>query len=191
MALAEGWPDDAVEVGRVADAWGVKGWIKIQPFSNRPEALLAAAQWFLLPAEAVVGLKPPGRPAVNLPPCLHVASARRHGDFVVATAQEVTDRGSAEALRGARVFVSRACFPKADADEYYWIDLIGLEVRNRQGQRLGEVAGLIETGPQTVLRIVDAQAAAPVERLVPFVGAYVDYVDLPQRRITVDWGLDY
>jgi 16S rRNA processing protein RimM len=190
MAAAEGWPEDAVEVGRVADAWGVKGWIKVQPFSAEPQALLAARHWFLKAAEAPA-VKAAAAPARSLPPELHVTAARRHGEVVVASAQELPDRNAAEALKGARVFVSRASFPKTDSDEYYWVDLLGLAVFNREGQWLGEVADLIDNGPQTVLRVVDARAAEPVERLIPFVAAYVDDVNLPQRRITVDWGLDF
>ena len=96
----------------------------------------------------------------------------------------------AEALKGARIFVSRASFPQADEDEYYWVDLIGLQVVNREGQSLGTVADLIDTGPHTVLRIVDPTAEGG-ERLVPFVDAYVDDVNIAERRITVDWGLDF
>ncbi|MFZ5544589.1 MAG: ribosome maturation factor RimM [Pseudomonadota bacterium] len=189
MAAAEAWPEDAVEVARVADAWGVKGWIKVQPFSNEPQALLASRHWFLKPADGTGPLKAPV--ARGLPPLLHITAARRHGEAVVAAAQEVADRNAAEALRGARIFVSRASFPRTASDEYYWVDLIGLEVVNRQGERLGTVDGLIDNGPQTVLRVADAAGAEPVERLIPFVAAYVDDVNLGQRRITVDWGLDF
>lgn len=188
----EGWPDDAVEVGRIVDAWGVKGWIKVQPFSAEPDALLAAGQWFLKAPDGPLPVKP-GAPAHPLPPVLQVKGARRHGDVVVAGADELPDRNAAESLKGARVFVSRTSFPQVAEGEYYWVDLIGLEVVNREGELLGTVADLIDTGPHTVLRIV-AEAAAgqePVERLVPFVDAYVDTVDLPSRRITVDWGLDF
>jgi 16S rRNA processing protein RimM len=191
MAAAEGWPEDAVEVGRVADAWGVKGWIKVQPFSAEPQALLAARQWFLKAAEGPSAVKPAGAPARGLPPFLHITAARRHGETVVASAQELPDRTAAEALKGARVFVSRASFPKTDSDEYYWVDLLRLAVVNRQGEALGEVADLIDNGPQTVLRVVDARGTEPVERLIPFVAAYVDDVNLAERRITVDWGLDF
>lgn len=192
MTSLPGWPEDAVEVGRVIDAWGVKGWIKVQPFSAEPDALLAAGQWFLKAPDGPL----PGKPAAAarpLPPVLQVKGARRHGDVVVAGAAELPDRNAAEALKGARVFVSRASFPQATEGEYYWVDLIGLQVVNRQGEALGTVADLIDTGPHTVLRIVaEAQAGEePVERLVPFVDAYVDTVDLAGRRITVDWGLDY
>lgn len=181
------WPDDAVEVGRIVDAWGVKGWIKVQPYSSDPQALFSSRRWFLQPPET----SRPGKPAAALPRLLKVTEAKDHGDVVVASAQEVPDRTAAEALKGARVFVSRASFPTAATDEFYWVDLIGLEVVNRQGERLGAVADLMDTGAHAVLRVVDDGAAEPVERLIPFVGAYVDEVDQSARRITVDWGLDY
>jgi 16S rRNA processing protein RimM len=186
MTAAEAWPDDAVEVARVADAWGVKGWIRVQPFSQEPQALLAAQQWFLKAPDAA-----PGAPARPLPPVLHVASARRHGDAVVASADGVADRTAAEALKGARIFVSRSSFPEADADEYYWVDLIGLAVVNREGETLGTVADLLDTGAQSVLRVLEPTQPSPTERLIPFVSAYVDEVSLEQRKITVDWGRDY
>ena len=181
------WPEDAVEVGRVVDAWGVKGWIKVQPYSSDPQALFSSRRWFLQPPETPHPIKP----GSVLPRLLKVTQAKDHGDVVVATAQEVPDRNAAEALKGARVFVSRASFPTADADEFYWVDLIGLEVVNRQGERLGTVADLLDTGAHSVLRVVDEQQPTPTERLIPFVGAYVDEVDQDARRITVDWGLDY
>jgi 16S rRNA processing protein RimM len=101
----------------------------------------------------------------------------------------VPDRTAAEALRGARVFIGRASFPTPDPDEFYWVDLIGLQVFNREGVLLGEVLGLIDNGVHSVLQVRADPAAA--ERLIPFVAAYVDRVDLAARRIDVDWGLDY
>jgi len=186
------WPDDAVEVGRIVDAWGVKGWIKVQHFAADPQALFSSRRWFLKPPEASGG---PKRPApASLPALLKVTQAKSHGDVVVAQVQDVADRAAAEALRGARVFVSRASFPTAEADEYYWVDLIGLTVVNLQGETLGAVIGLLDTGPHSVLRIAPDGADTgneAAERLVPFVGAYVTDVSLEARRITVDWGLDY
>jgi 16S rRNA processing protein RimM len=196
-AAMPAWPEDAVEVGRIADAWGVKGWIKVQPFSTDPQALLNADVWFLRsPAEA--GYRPGPTPSSAstsgpLPAFLTIGSARRHGDVVVARAEEIADRSAAEALKGARVFVPRGSFPEADPDEYYWVDLIGLEVVNRQGQRLGAVTDLIDTGPHTVLRIrpFEAGEGDEAERLIPFVASYIDDVSLGDKRITVDWDLDY
>jgi 16S rRNA processing protein RimM len=186
------WPEDAVEVGRVLDAWGVKGWVRIQPFAADPQALFSSRRWFLKPPEA----NGPKRPASAgaIPPTLKISQVKHHGDGVVALAQDVDSRDAAESLRGARIFIARSSFPSADPDEFYWVDLIGLSVVNLQGETLGTVTGLIDTGPHSVLRIVP-EGADPkdeaVQRLVPFVGVYVSDVSLPDRRITVDWGLDY
>jgi 16S rRNA processing protein RimM len=179
-------PDDAVEVGRIVGAWGVKGWIKVQPHADDPQALFSSKRWYLRPSEG--GARRPGAP---LPAVLRISQAREHGDAVVAGVHDVADRDSAEALRGARIFVPRSSFPTPAADEFYWVDLIGLEVVNRAGEALGRVEGLLETGAHCVLRVRDPAAAEPVERLVPFVDAYVDAVDLVGRRIVVDWGPDY
>jgi 16S rRNA processing protein RimM len=189
------WPGDAIEVGRIVDAWGLKGWIKVQPFADDPQALFSSRRWFLLPSE-----KPgPARPATGIaaiPSLLKITQAKDHGDVVVALAQEVPDRTAAEALRGARVFIGRASFPSAGPDEFYWVDLIGLDVVNREGVALGRVVGLIDTGPHSVLRVAPVEVAhganaQEAERLIPFVGAYVDEVSLERRLVTVDWGLDY
>lgn len=182
-------PPDAVEVGRVAGAWGVKGWLRVVAHADDPQALLASRGWFIR-----AGAR--NAPARVVPQLLRISDCRRHGDGVVATAHEIPDREAAEALQGARVFVSRASFPTTGADEYYWVDLIGLEVVNRHGESLGTVAGLLETGAHCVLRLQpdggeQAAAATPDERLIPFVNAYIDSVDLRARRIVADWGLDY
>jgi 16S rRNA processing protein RimM len=99
-------------------------------------------------------------------------------------------------MKGARIFISRASFPTAGDGEYYWVDLIGLDVVNRQGEALGTVIDLIDTGAHSVLRIQRPAGEAGVpegasERLIPFVAAYVDDVNLSERRIMVDWGLDF
>jgi len=191
------FPDDAVEVGRVLGPWGVQGWLKVQPFSGDPKALFSSRRWFLKPAEPTTP-RPAGaapRPA-PWPALLRITHSKTHGDGVVAAAQEVPDRSAAEALKGARIFIARSSFPTAAAGEYYWVDLIGLAVVNRQGEALGTVTDLLDTGAHSVLRLRRAEAAPEAtgeaaERLIPFVAAYIDDVNLAERRITVDWGLDY
>ncbi|MFN4360331.1 MAG: ribosome maturation factor RimM [Hylemonella sp.] len=177
-------PADAIEVGRILDAWGIKGWFKVLPYSASPEALFSSKRWFLLPSEK-------GAKTFTGPAKLSIKEAKDHSDSVVASAHEVADRDAAEALRGARIFVARSSFPTPDKDEYYWIDLIGLDVVNREGVALGTVSELMSTGPQTVLVVAYEQEGKPAERMIPFVSAYVDAVDLPTRRITVDWQPDY
>ncbi len=177
-------PADAVEVGRIADAWGVKGWFKILPYSAHPEALFSSKRWYLQPSER-------GAKTFAGTVKLAIIEAKEHSDSVVASAHDVPDRSSAEALRGARIFISRASFPTAGADEYYWVDLIGLEVRNREDLLLGNVRELLSTGPQTVLVIEYLEDGKLQDRMIPFVSAYIDDVDLAARRIRVDWQADY
>jgi 16S rRNA processing protein RimM len=177
-------PADAIEVGRIADAWGIKGWFKVLPYSASPEALFSSKRWFLQPAER-------GAKTFAGTLLLKVIEAKEHSDTVVALAQEVLDRNAAELLKGARIFVSRASFPTPEVDEYYWVDLIGLDVVNREGVALGAVRELLHTGPQTVLVLAYEEDLKTKERMIPFVAVYIDSVDLAARRITVDWQPDY
>jgi len=177
-------PADAVEVGRIADAWGVKGWLKVLPHSASPEALFSSKRWYLQPTER-------GVPTFSGTLLLRIREAREHSDAVVASVHDIDDRTAAEALRGARIFVPRSSFPTAATDEYYWVDLIGLAVVNREGVALGQVKELLSTGPQTVLVIEYTEEGQVRERMIPFVSAFVDGVDLVSRRITVDWQPDY
>ena len=195
-------PADAIEIGRITDAWGIKGWFKVLPHSASPEALFSSKAWFLLPPDRPLK---PKRSAVTAstavsqthwtePLLLTVKEVKNHSDTVVACAHGMDDRNAAESLRGARIFVPRSSFPAAADGEYYWVDLLGLQVVNREGLDLGQVRDLMSTGPQTVLVIEaapEAEGGKSVERMIPFVSAFVDAVDLPGKRITVDWQPDY
>lgn len=189
---APDFPADAIEIGSIVGAWGVKGAFKVQAYATDPQALFSSRRWFLQ-APALSKAAPARR---ALPRLLHITQAREQAGAVVATAQEVDDRDAAQALTGAQVFVSRASFPTAGDNEYYWVDLIGLAVVNREAAVLGEVIGLIDTGAHSVLRVrrpdapVDATPEA-AERLIPFVAVYIDSVDLGAKQVRVDWGLDY
>lgn len=184
-------PSDAIEIGRIADAWGVKGWFKVLPYSTEPAVLLTTRHWFLLPTER-------GARIFEGAVLLEVRQAREHSGGIVAWAQGMDDRNSAEALRGSRIFVSRTAFPKAADDEYYWVDLIGLAVINREKIALGTVRDLLTTGPQTVLVLEgetgigdESAATKSVERMIPFVAAFIDEVDVAGGRILVDWQPDF
>jgi len=177
-------PADAIEVGRIADAWGIQGWFRVLPYSADPEALFSSKRWFLLPSEK-------GAKTFSGVAKLAIKEAKTHSDSIVASAHEVEDRTAAEALRGARIFVARSSFPPAEKDEYYWVDLIGLNVVNREAVVLGKVRELLSTGAQTVLVIDYEQDGRTLERMIPFVSVYIDEVDLPGRRILVDWQADF
>lgn len=184
------FPADAIEVGRIVGAWGIKGAFKVMPHASDPQALHASRRWFLRPGEGKTH---------TVPPLLHVSQAREQAGVVVATAPEIADRDAAEALSGAGVFVARASFPSAGTDEFYWVDLLGATVVNREGLVLGVVEGLLDTGVHSVMRVsvpqgLQAAAAAgevATERLIPFVAHYVDTVDLERKLIAVDWQPDY
>jgi 16S rRNA processing protein RimM len=171
---------ERVVMGRVAAPYAVKGWVKVQAFTEYLDGLLDYERWWLGHEEG----RNKGWRAYRL------LEGKVHGQVLLARLEGVDDRSAAEALKGQDVAVDRAEFPEPDEDEYYWDDLIGLSVVNTEGVLLGKVAGLLETGAHDVLRVVDGNAGAR-ERLIPFVGAYVREVDGEGRRILVEWGADW
>lgn len=185
-------PDDAVELGRIQDAWGIKGWVRILPHSADTSALIASSSWFLQPPEARFAR---GFSAFTGCVGVSVAEVKPHTDGLVAQLDGVDDRNAAEALKGVRIYLPRSAFPATPEGEYYWVDLIGLDVFNREGVHLGVVRDLMPTGPTSVLVLeytetVDG-AEQTAERMIPFVDAYIDDVDRAARRITADWQPDY
>lgn len=159
-------------MGRVVAPYGVQGWIKVQPFTQERKGLLGYAQW-------QVGHEGAWR---SWP----VVEARVHGAAVVAKLAGIDDREQAAAFQGQRIAVARSEFPPAASKEYYWADLVGLQVVNAEGIVLGKVVQLFETGANDVL-VVEGDR----ERLIPFVEGVIRSVDLPGKLVTVDWGVDY
>jgi 16S rRNA processing protein RimM len=155
-------PADAIEVGRIADAWGIKGWFKVLPHSADPQALFSSKRWYLQPSDK-------GAKTFDGTVLLRVKESKEHSDSIVARADGIEDRTAAEGLKGARVFVARSSFPTPDDDEFYWVDLLGLDVVNREGVALGVVKDLLSTGPQTVLVIGFEAEGKAQERMIPFV----------------------
>lgn len=210
-------PQDLVELGRVVSAYGVKGWIKIQPHSSQAEVLLAARTWWLAPravsptprASGPSGSAPSaGFAAPAAPRAVKVLAARPQGSTVVASLEGMADREQAEAMRGQGVYVSRSDFPPLEPGEYYWVDLIGCLVYGEDGAEpvlLGRVSEVADNGAHALLK-VQRLAMDPVqpdprpvltakgqqqEILVPFVDAHLLSVDVAGRRIDTNWPLDY
>lgn len=183
-------PDDLVLVGHVSGAFGIHGWIKVRPYSADADALLHAKTWWLSKSPKENGLHD-----------VDMMQAKAHGEDIVAQLMGVADRNAAEALQGATVQVRRSHFPALDEDEFYWIDLIGLEVVNLRGEKLGTVSDLIDNGAHPILRVAvldadgrqkaDKTDKAVRELLIPFVDRFVTTVDQQEKKITVDWELDY
>lgn len=173
-------PEDLIQVGRVLGAFGVKGWIRIDPFGGDGSVLLdKPAVWF---DDSTESQKP--------------VQIKMHGTAIVAQFAGLSDRDVAQAMRGNGVWVGRDDFPPSDEDEYYWVDLIGCAVINEAGQALGSVTRIEDHGADPVLRVEALDTAANAEkqkrvRLIPFAGAIVAGVDLAARQITVDWDADW
>ncbi len=185
-------PLDLIVVGHVTDAWGIRGGIRIAPYSPDANALISTKQWWL---------EQDGTHSSH-----EVLSAKAHGENITAQLVGFVDRNNAEKLKGARVAIARSRFPVLNDDEYYWIDLIGLDVVNESGEMLGKVTGLMDNGAHQILEVAATQEdgssdgvaskstgtnASVKPRLIPFVSQFVKNVDRGARRITVDWGLDY
>ncbi len=166
--------NDIVVLGRLADPYGIRGWIRLHAFGDDPLAWRGIRTWQIGPEGGPwreIGLK----------------GLKLHGDGLVVFLEGVDDRGAAEKLKGMLLGAPRAALPETGDDEFYWADLIGLGVVNAAGERLGEVAGLIETGANDVLRVVDGDT----ERLLPFVSAVVLAVDREAGLIRVEWSSDW
>lgn len=183
-----GGPEGRIVMGCVLAPFGIKGWLKIEPWSEQPEQLLAYSEWWLGRSGSWRSVK--------------VLECAQHGAFLIARLEGCADRDAAMAWRGCEVALPRQVLPVAAKDEYYQADLIGLEVVNLRGEHLGLVAGLFSNGAHDVLRVapeatagqgysVERKAGAADERLVPWIATVVRAVDVAGRRIEVDWELDW
>ena len=166
-----------VVMGRIAGAFGIKGWVKIQTFTQSLDSLIGYRTWWLSAAE----VNDTGGWQEN-----KVEEAAVHGRLVIAKLSGIDDRSAAELLRGREVAVPRSALPANQPGEYYWAELIGLSVTNLQGVPLGRIGKLLETAAQQVL-LVEGER----ERLIPFIESVVVSVDLAGGSLVVDWDADF
>jgi 16S rRNA processing protein RimM len=162
-----------VILGRVSGAFGVKGWLKVQSYTEPRDNIVGFGVWTLICRGAERAFD--------------IEEGRSHGDGVVAKLRGIDDRDRASEWVGAEIAVERERLPAIAADEFYWTDLEGLEVRTTTGVVLGRVESLLATGANDVLVL-----GGKPERLIPFVvGPVVKSVDLEAGQIVVDWTPDY
>jgi len=157
----------------VRGAYGVKGWVRIRPFDDEAIVLSRSTCWWLRDKATVRRVE--------------VSAVKRHTDSLLAKWQGWDLPEAVDALRGATVCVPRAEFPALPAGQYYWSDLIGLHVVNREGRALGIVQDLASNGAHELLQVSGEDGTL----LVPLVPAHVDEVDLTARVIRVDWQADW
>lgn len=159
-------------MGRVLGPFGVRGWVKCRVFTETLESLQEHPVWTMSHASGEQQMR--------------VEGFEVHPPHILAKLSGVEDRDAAFALQGAEIKVARQALPEPLEGEWYWADLIGLEVINLQGESLGHVRDLLETGAHDVLVVIKER-----ERLIPFVTPILHKVSLTEERIQVDWGLDY
>jgi 16S rRNA processing protein RimM len=171
-----------IVVGKISSPYGIKGWVKLFSYTDPVENILQYQPWFI--KQQGIWKK------------VAIEQGRIHGKILVAHIETVNDRDSAEQLKGCEIAILRAQLPAAKPGEYYWIDLIGLQVINQQGIELGVVDHLMETGANDVLVVrgdtKQGNKHGESERLIPFVlDLFVKSVDLENKTIHVDWDADF
>jgi 16S rRNA processing protein RimM len=187
-----------VLVGFVRDAFGIRGALRITPFSSDPVALLHCPRWFIQPMQTTgIGIIDHNPSFIaTIAQQVDVTQVKRHQeDELIVQFKAVTTRNQADTLKGYSIWIHRNDFPPTAPDEYYWVDLIGCTVVNLQGQTLGTLKQVSEKTVQGVLEITPVSHLYPANTAnpliqIPFVDALVPHIDLAQRRITVDWSID-
>ena len=164
--------DGTVVIGRVRGVFGVKGWVRVQDYSSRIGDILQYDTWLLKQDQGWMSRT--------------VLEGRLHQKGVICHLKGYDDRSEAKELMDADIAIARDRISELEAGEYYWHQLEGLEVLNLNGEYLGRVDHLLETGANDVLVLKGEQ-----ERLVPYTPGVVVDVDLNTGRIQVDWGKDY
>ena len=165
--------DEVLVVGRIASPFGVRGWLRVNAFTAVVESLLEYSPWYLKLKGQWQAVKP--------------LAGRHHGKGLVVQLKTCHDRDAAAALTGTDIGIYRSQLPPVEADEYYWSDLMGMQVITKDDQVLGVVDHLLETGANDVIVVKGEQ-----EHLVPYIkGQVVKSVDLEARIIRVEWDPDY
>jgi 16S rRNA processing protein RimM len=162
-----------VSVGKISGIFGIKGWVKVFSFTDPRENILTYSPWLLKKGDETKTVK--------------VVDGQLQGKTIVAQLADIDDRDQAASLMGWDIFIAQDQLPKAAKDEYYWSDLIGLQVETIDGVQLGVVDSLLETGANDVI-IVQGER----ERVIPFLqGRTIIKVDLDAGKIIVDWDPDF
>jgi 16S rRNA processing protein RimM len=165
--------DQLLVMGRLGSPFGVKGWLHVTAYTELAESLLDYSPWYINRQD---GWR-----------VIEVISGRAHGKGLVVQLKGCSDRDEAALLTGSEVGVYRHQLPPAAADQYYWSDLVGMQVITQDGRALGLLDHLFETGANDVMVVKGEQ-----EYLVPYIeGQVVRSVDLETREIRVDWDPDF
>lgn len=160
--------DAYITVGEIGSTYGIKGWVKVRPFTEFNESILEYSPWYI--------------GSENQWQVLDVEAAKLHGKGVVAKLKGFDTPEQAKILAGKLVAIERAKLPPLPQNQFYWADLIGLSVFNQSGVFLGKVMYLLETGSNDVIVIKDKH-----EQAIPYLPDVVLEVNLNEQKIIVNW----
>jgi len=160
-------------MGRVVAPFGVRGWLRIQTLTARPENLRNYPIWWLRR----------GDNWREVP----LAATKLQNDKLIAQFAGITDRGAAAAWSACEIALPRELLPQIRKDEFYWADLIGLEVIDAERRKVGQVVQILQTGANDVLVVEGANG----QTLIPFIANVIQRVDLAAAVIEVDWREDF
>ncbi|HTE13944.1 MAG TPA: ribosome maturation factor RimM [Burkholderiales bacterium] len=167
-------------MGRISAPFGIKGWIRVQPYSETASNLTNYSTWWLSGNNSAAGWRK-----------VQVEQAQSQGADVVAKLAGCDDRDVAAGFKGQIVAIPREAFPPAEKGEFYWADLVGLSVTNSEGVAFGVVTSMLETGANAVMVVQQSTVDKGEERLIPFIAEVVKRVDIAAGLIEVDWGADF
>ena len=160
-------------VGRISGVFGVKGWVKIHSYTEPLENILSYKPWLISKGEEWQPIE--------------LKTGKRHGKGLVAWLSGFDDRDQALTLRGVDIAIWPEQRVLLEENEFYWSDLIGLRVINREGIEFGHIDSLMETGANDVLVVKGEQ-----QRLIPYLSPQVvKSIDLSATQMVVDWPEDF
>lgn len=168
-------------MGHILGPVGIRGWIRIHPYTEQIDGLLQYSSWWLGKEETANWRE------------VQFETGQVNGNHLNVKLAESVDREQASQLKGLQIAVPRDYLPTLShqQDGYYWSDLIGKDVINLKSDYLGTVVGLFETGANDVLRVQNGSAEESKEILIPFIKQTIIQVDLDAAKVIVDWELDY
>lgn len=162
-----------INVGKISGVFGIKGWVKVFSFTDPIGGILNYSPWILKKNNEIKTVT--------------VIDGKVQGKGVVARIDAVDDRDLAATFMGWDILIEQDQLPKAAANEYYWLDLIGLRVENTQGNYLGIIDSVLETGANDVLVVKSDRS-----RAIPFLqGQTIISIDLTAGLMVVDWESDF
>lgn len=171
--------NDYITLGNISGVHGIKGWVKVFSHTSPREQITEYQQWFL------------NRRGNDWKP-VKVIEGKKQGKNIIALLENTHDRDQAEALVGSEIAIHKDQLKQLSKGEYYWRDLIGLSVETIEGERLGEIEWLFDTGSNDVFIVKDTDGIEVKERMLPYImGDVIQSIDLDKSLMIVDWDPEF